>query len=63
MSNPLEKFQDDHYLVEAFCRNCGWNGKVQIKRGRRSDDFLDAEECPNCSVRDLKRSTAWFGRS
>jgi hypothetical protein len=42
------------YTVEAMCRNCGFEGTLEIPRG----SGLEMANCPNCDcVRRLQRLT------
>jgi predicted RNA-binding Zn-ribbon protein involved in translation (DUF1610 family) len=39
------------YKVELFCTNCGFEGYVEIEKGK----VIEERECPNCGNRTLNR--------
>lgn len=41
----------DTYSIDSICNNCGTRGKVEVPKGVE----VDAQECPNCGVKGLKR--------
>ena len=42
---------DDTYKVEVLCKNCGFEGEIEIEKGVKIEDH----PCPNCGNRDLIR--------
>lgn len=39
----------DTYEVVVHCGNCGWEGKVEIHKGK----LVDSKECPSCGCKKL----------
>lgn len=41
------------YKVPCHCRNCGWTGNKEFKRGTRVPQFM---ECPRCETNEVRKS-------
>lgn len=49
MENKIEN--ESTYKLDILCTNCGYDGEIDIERGKQIQDIL----CPNCGCATLER--------
>jgi len=54
--------ENETYSVRLMCNNCGEYWCPSVRKGRKWEDWIKYNSCPNCGCADASRVMQWDKR-